>query len=207
METDIEKKVKLILSILIIMIFLPFVISFVVAIISIPFLPFIGKYIFTDPLDELVGFIFVSFLISAFCFLGMLFYLKIIKTNVFEFSSIGVKIVLYILFFIVNIILCLSSFGMLELYSSMLESIFENNISPFKTFVPIIRDIVTPCYLLFFLINAFLPIPLFIDNLIRKNEPLEWYNWIISIVAATIILIILQAMLVSLGHKWQQGLL
>ncbi len=201
METDIEKKVKLILSILTIMIFLPFVISFVVTIISIPFLPFIGKYIFTDSFDDLTTFIFMPFSISALCFFGMLFYLKIIKTNFFEFSSMGVKIVLYILFFVVNIILCLSSFGILELYNSLLDSIFENKTSPFKTFVPIIRDIVTPCYLLFFLINAFLPIPLFIDNLIRKNEPLEWYNWIISIVAATIILIILLALLISLSHK------
>ncbi len=179
---EIEEIVKLILSIFIILLFLPLII-----VVLLPFLSFIWKYTFTD---NLINFIVIFLPVSVISFFAMLFYLKIIKTNFFNFSSRGRKIVLYIIFFILNIVLCLFSIGVLEMYNDILSSIFENKISSFKTLIPIIEKVVTPSYLSFFLINSFLPIPLFIDNIVRDGYPLKWYNWVIVIFSTILLLII-----------------
>ncbi len=182
MDIEVEEVVKLILSIFVIIFFLP-----LIAVILLPFLSFVCKSIF---IDELIDFIILCFLTSLISFSGLFFYLKIIKTNFFEFSSRRRKLILSILFFIANMVLCLFSFGIMEMYIDFFDSISKDKISSFKMLVSIIKKIVTPCYVGFFFVNAFLPIPLLISDVVRGGYPLKWYNWIIAIPASILIIII-----------------
>ncbi len=178
MDIEVEETVKLILSILVIILFLP-----LIAVILLPFLSFICK---SDFIDNPIGFITMCLPVSVICFFGMLFYLKIIKTNFFEFSSRWKKLVLFILFFIINMLLFLFSVGILELYRDFLDLISKNKISLFIMLISIIMLFNS----LFFLINAFLPIPLLISDIVRGGYPLKWYNWVIAIPASILIIIV-----------------
>ncbi len=164
MDIKKEKIIKIILYILIVLLYLPSVLMSIFT----PFVTFILPLLFS------------IFLI--------VFNIIIIKNNLFEKSKRVRKLILYFAISVIN------AFSFIYIVMISIAN-YEENKNINEVSINHILDSITYFWIYLFLtfitFNFFLGIVLFIDNIIRNNRPLKWYNWVILILISITFLIIL----------------
>ncbi len=145
----IEKTIKIILSIVLVMLFIPFFL-----------------YSSFDILRLVVNIVFFGTLLYI--------YIYAIWTNLFENEKRGIKFFFYFIFLIMNFVIFFIAFFT---DFGIRDDIHEGNMQ--EGLISSIINVWLPYFTFFSNFCFFLIILMFINNLVFNNRPLKWRSWLI----------------------------